>query len=176
MRFHSKVLACYPCNFFGKWRWEEGPRSRFHKPIAIASVCQLCFVLSSMDRKIEQHFCIQSYMKRGKSATETLEILHKDFGEHSLSCTMVFWMVLLFQGQSSVSWRWQTFRATKHRETTENVDKIREFFHEDCCQTIHELIDTTGISYGVCYEILTESLYIRHIATSSRQHVHPHIP
>jgi hypothetical protein len=28
-------------------------------------------------------------MQLGKSTTETLEMLHKDFGEHSLSCTAV---------------------------------------------------------------------------------------
>jgi hypothetical protein len=29
---------------------------------------------------------------------------------------------------------------------------------------IHELADTTGISYGVCQEILTDNLNMRHIA------------
>jgi hypothetical protein len=41
---------------------------------------------------------------------------------------------------------------------TENVEKIRELIHEDRRQTIHELADTTAISYGVCQEILTENL------------------
>jgi hypothetical protein len=43
-------------------------------------------------------------------------------------------------------------------KTTENVEKIRELIHEDRCRTIHELADTTGISYGECQEILTENL------------------
>jgi hypothetical protein len=47
---------------------------------------------------------------------------------------------------------------------TENVEKIRELIHEDCHQTIHELVDTAGISYGVCQEILTENLNMRRIA------------
>jgi hypothetical protein len=33
-------------------------------------------------------------------------------------------------------------------KTIENVEKILELFHEDRRQTIHELADTTGISYG----------------------------
>jgi hypothetical protein len=33
---------------------------------------------------------------------------------------------------------------------TENVEKIKELIHEDHRQTIHELIDTVGVSYGVC--------------------------
>jgi ribosomal protein S25 len=43
-------------------------------------------------------------------------------------------------------------------KTTENVEKIREFIHEDRHRTIHELADTVGISYGVRQEILTENL------------------
>jgi hypothetical protein len=38
-------------------------------------------------------------------------------------------------------------------KATENVEKIQELTHEDHRQTIHELVDTTGISYGVCQEI-----------------------
>jgi hypothetical protein len=50
-------------------------------------------------------------------------------------------------------------------KTTEHVEHIWELIHEDCCRTIHELADSIGISYGVCQEILTENLNMRHIAT-----------
>jgi hypothetical protein len=43
-----------------------------------------------MDGKIEQCVCIKFYVKLGKSTTETLEMLHEAFGEHSLSRTAVF--------------------------------------------------------------------------------------
>jgi hypothetical protein len=43
-----------------------------------------------MDGKIEQHVCIKFCVKLGKSAIETLEMLHEAFGEHSLSWTAVF--------------------------------------------------------------------------------------
>jgi hypothetical protein len=48
-------------------------------------------------------------------------------------------------------------------KTTENVKTIQGLIHEDCRQTIHELADKTGISYGVCQEILRESMNMRHI-------------
>jgi hypothetical protein len=35
-----------------------------------------------MDGKIEQCVCIRFCVKVGKSATETLEMLHEAFGEH----------------------------------------------------------------------------------------------
>jgi hypothetical protein len=37
-----------------------------------------------------QCVCIKFCVKLGKSATETLEMLHQAFGEHSLSWTAVF--------------------------------------------------------------------------------------
>jgi hypothetical protein len=40
--------------------------------------------------KIEQGVCINFCMKLGKSVTETLELLHEAFGEHSLSQTAFF--------------------------------------------------------------------------------------
>jgi hypothetical protein len=43
-------------------------------------------------------------------------------------------------------------------KTIENVEKIWELIHDVCRQTIHELTDTVGISYGVCQEILIENL------------------
>jgi hypothetical protein len=43
-----------------------------------------------MDGKIKQRVCIKFCMKLGKSATETLEMLHEAFGEHSLSRAVVF--------------------------------------------------------------------------------------
>jgi hypothetical protein len=54
-------------------------------------------------------------------------------------------------------------RQPSTSKMTENVEKIRNLIHEDCCQTIHEVADTIGISYGVS-QILTEYLNVRSIA------------
>jgi hypothetical protein len=51
-------------------------------------------------------------------------------------------------------------------KTTENVGNIQELIHEDCCRTIHELADTTEISYGVFQEILTENLNMHRTAAA----------
>jgi ribulose 1,5-bisphosphate carboxylase large subunit-like protein len=58
---------------------------------------------------------------------------------------------------------------------TENVEKIRELIHKDHHQTVHQVKDTVGISYGVCKDILTENLNIRRPAPSSLQRAHPHV-
>jgi hypothetical protein len=103
-----------------------------------------------MDGKIEQSFCI----KLGESAIETLEMLRGAFGEHSLSRTMVFeWHSHFKAGRVSVEDDKCSGRPSTSK-TTEDAEKIRELFHEDCRRTIHELADTVGIS--VFQEILTE--------------------
>jgi hypothetical protein len=43
-----------------------------------------------MGGKIKQCVCNKFCVKLGKSATETLQMLHEPFGEHSLSRTAVF--------------------------------------------------------------------------------------
>jgi hypothetical protein len=47
---------------------------------------------------------------------------------------------------------------------TENVETIQELINEDGRQTIHELTDTAGISYGVYQEILTKNLNMTNTA------------
>jgi hypothetical protein len=85
-----------------------------------------------------------------------------------------FSMTFTFQGRWSVSWRWRKFRATKHQQNNKKYCKIRLLIHEDRRRTIHELTDTTVISYGVC-QILSENLNMSHTASSSRQGTRPHV-
>jgi hypothetical protein len=52
-----------------------------------------------LDGKIEQQICIKFCVKLGKSVTETLDMLHDAYGEHSLSWTEVFeWHLRLKPG------------------------------------------------------------------------------
>jgi hypothetical protein len=119
-----------------------------------------------MDGKIKQCVCIKFCVKLGKSATETPEMLHEAFGKHSLSQTADFERHSRFKaGRVSVdddegSWRPST------NKTTEIFEKSRELIHEDHRQTVHELVDTAGISYRVCREIFTENLNMCRIAPS----------
>jgi hypothetical protein len=111
-----------------------------------------------MDSKIKQCVCIEFCVKLGKSTTETLEMLHEAFGEHSLSQKVVFECRSRFNtGRVSVEDDEHSGRP-RTSKTTENVKKIPELIHEDRRQTIHELADTVGISCRVCQEILTENL------------------
>jgi hypothetical protein len=44
------------------------------------------------------------------------------------------------------------------------LGKYQELIHEDVRRKIHEFLDTVGISYEVCQDILTENLNMRLIA------------
>jgi hypothetical protein len=117
-----------------------------------------------MDGKIEQRVCIKFCVKLGKSATETLEMLHETFGEHCLSRTAVFkWRSRFKAGRVSVEDGECSGRPSTSN-TTENVENIRQLINEDCRRTIHKLAYTVGISCGVCQEILMENLNMRRIA------------
>jgi hypothetical protein len=85
-------------------------------------------------------------------------------------------MAFTFQGQSSVSWRWRTFRVTKHQQNKRKCWKISELVQKVRRRTIHKLADTNGISCGACLEILTENMNMCHIAPSSRQRTRLCIP
>jgi hypothetical protein len=105
--------------------------------------------------------CVKLY----KSATEYPEVLSGAFGEPSLSLTAFFeWHSRFKAGRMSAEDGESSRRPTSSK-TTENVEKIREFIHEDRRRrTLQELADTVGISYGVCQEIVTESLNMLRIA------------
>jgi hypothetical protein len=118
-----------------------------------------------MDGKIEQHVCVKFCMKFSKCTTKTLEMLHGAFGEHSLALTAVFEWYSCFKASRVSLEDDECSGRPRTSKTTENVEKIQELIHEDHCQTIHEPTDTTGISYAVCQESLTENLNTHHTAT-----------
>jgi hypothetical protein len=78
-----------------------------------------------MDGKIEQCVCIKFCVKLGKSATETLEMLGEDFGEHSISRSAVFeWHSRFKAGRVSVEDDKCSGRPNTSK-TTENVEKFK---------------------------------------------------
>jgi hypothetical protein len=87
------------------------------------------------------------------------------FEEHSLSQTAVFKWHPCFKRVSVSVEDDECSGLPSANKTTENVERIIEPIHKDHHQTIHELAGATGISYGVCQEILTKDLDMHHIAS-----------
>jgi hypothetical protein len=77
-----------------------------------------------MDGKLEQCVCINFCVKLSKSATETTEMLHEAFEEHSLSQTAVFeWHSRFRTGRVSDEDD-ECSGQLSTSKTTENVEKI----------------------------------------------------
>jgi hypothetical protein len=77
-----------------------------------------------MDGKIKQRVCIKFCVKLGKCTTETLEMLHEDFGEQYLSRTAIFeWYSCFKAGRVSLEDDECSGRPSTSK-TTENVEKI----------------------------------------------------
>ena len=49
-------------------------------------------------------------------------------------------------------------------KTDDNVAKVREVIHSNCCLTVREVAEEVSISKTVCHEILTENLGMHRIA------------
>jgi hypothetical protein len=85
-----------------------------------------------MDGKIKQCVCIKFCVKISKSVTETPEMLCEAFGEHSLSQTAVFeWHSCFKVGRVSAEDDERSGQPSTSK-MTEDVEKIREFIHNDC--------------------------------------------
>jgi hypothetical protein len=91
-------------------------------------------------------------------------MLHEAFEEHSLRRTAVFEWHSCFKAGWVYAEDDECSGWPNTCKTIENVEYIRELIHEDRRRTIYELADTTGISYRVCQEILTENLNMCRIA------------
>jgi hypothetical protein len=84
----------------------------------------LCFILSVMDGKTEQHVCIKFCVKLCKYTTETLEMLCEASAEHSLSQREIFeWHSRLKAGQASVEDDKHSGQPSNDK-MTEKVEKI----------------------------------------------------
>jgi hypothetical protein len=75
------------------------------------------------------------------------------------------WLAFTFQGWSSVSWRWRTFRVTKQQQNDRKCWKNWELINEDRRRPIHKLADTLG-------DLNRKSDYAPHCSFIMTMHAH----
>jgi hypothetical protein len=115
------------CNCLGERRWEGRPRSYFRKPIATwyRAVNIHCFYTSAFLLRVS--ICLQWMAKSSNVSASSFAWSSVNQLPKLLNCFVRllrtffkqesgFWIAFTFQGRSSVSWRWRTFRATKHQQ------------------------------------------------------------
>ena len=119
----------------------------------------------------EQRICIKFCFRLNKTAAETHRMLKEAFGEQALSQARTSELFKHFKdGQECVE-------DDKHSgqpstcTTPEMIAKVREVTLEDRRQTIHDVCNRVGLSYGSCQRILVDELNMRRIAAKFVPHL-----
>jgi hypothetical protein len=124
----GKFPDFYSCNGLSERRWEGRLRSHFHKPIA--SVCYVtlhCEHTLFLQECFFDSFCLQRMAKSSNTSVSSFAWSSVNLLPNPLNASWGFWrtffqpdsgfwMTFMFQGQSSVRWRWWMFRASKHQQ------------------------------------------------------------
>ena len=116
-----------------------------------------------MDQRKEQQMCIKFCANLGKSATETLKMIHQGFGDQTLSRTQVFqWHTRFKTSHTSVDDE-HTGRLTSCT-ARETVARIQELIRQDQRRTICDIAEEVEVGYGTCQQVLTEELGMHRVA------------
>jgi hypothetical protein len=108
-----------------------------------------------MEKKVQQHVCIDFCFCLGKTGAETYEMLQAAFGESCLSRSKTFeWYSCFQNGRRSFEDDPRPGRpSTSHTEET--VARVREIVRADRRLTIREVAEDVGIAYEIncviCY-------------------------
>jgi hypothetical protein len=112
----------------------------------------------------EQRTCIKFCFKLNKTAAETHQMLKEACGEQSLSQARTFqWFKRFKDDRESVEDDKHSGRPSTYK-TPEMIAKVHEVILEDRRQTIHDVCNRVGLSYGSCQRILVDELNMRRIA------------
>jgi histone-lysine N-methyltransferase SETMAR len=115
----------------------------------------------------EQRICINFCFCLYKIAAETNRMLQEAFGDNAMSQRKTFlWYKRFKDGRTSVDDDERSGRPSTST-TPENIAKVREAILADRRQTIHDVCETAGLSYGTVQRILADNLNMRLISARS---------
>lgn len=123
------------------------------------------FSIFKMSEKVQQRSCIKFCFKNGISASETLEMLKKAFGDNALSRASVFdWYKLFKGGRERVE---DDERPGRPSTSTDehHVKEVKDLVLKNRRLTIRDLVDITQISFGSIQSILKDHLGLRRVAS-----------
>jgi len=102
--------------------------------------------------------------KSYKTAAETHRMLQEAFGDNAMSRSKTFlWSKRFKDGRTSVDDDERSGRPSTNT-TPENIAKVREAILADRRQTIHDVCEIAGLSYGTVQNILGDNLNMRRIS------------
>ena len=116
------------------------------------------FAVRRMAVQFEQRVNIKFCVKLGKTATETLQLLHDAYGDEALSRAQVFeWHRRFVLGRVSVEDDTRSGRPSS-LQNEDNVVRIRDMIMKDRTVTVRMLADALHINKSTCHQILQEDL------------------
>ena len=122
------------------------------------------FFTTDMTDFKEQRICIKFCFNLKKTAAETHQILQEAFGDNAMSQSKTFlWHKRFKDGRTSVDDDECSGRPSTST-TPENIAKVREAILADRRQTIHDVCEIIGLSYGTVQRILADNLNMRRIS------------
>jgi hypothetical protein len=117
-----------------------------------------------MTHFMEQRICIKFCFNLKKPATETHWMLHEAFGDNAMSQSKTFLRYKRFKNRwTSVDYDKNSGRPSTST-TLENIAKVREAILADRRQTIHDVCEIVGLSYGTVQCIFVDNLNTRRIS------------
>ena len=117
-----------------------------------------------MEKKIEQRVCLKFCVANGITATESLKILQKCFGESTLLRTQVFeWHKTFSEGREVV----ENFPHARRPSTSvndDNIEKVKKIVLENRRVGIREVAEALNISYGSTQHIAVHVMDMKRVA------------
>ena len=106
---------------------------------------------------IEQRINIKFCVKLGKTATETLKILHDVYDDSSMSRTKVFeWHKQFVEGRENMEDDPKSGRPCTFTTDT-NIEKVRQLVHSDRRLTIRVIANKVGMDKETVRTILVDT-------------------
>ena len=135
--------------------------------LTVVTLCQCC----EMDVKEEQRVANKFGCKVDFSATKTVELIQKAYGDAALSRTTIFeWHKRFREGRESMKEDERSGRPTTSR-TDDNIAAVDRMVKEDRNVTSRLIADTLGIPKTVVLRILREDLKKRKLCSSKNSTV-----
>lgn len=117
-----------------------------------------------MEKNIEQRVCLKFCVSNGFSATDSLKMLQKAYGESALSRSRVFeWHKDFSEGREVVENLPHAARSSTS-VNDDNVQKVKDIVLENRRVGIREIADHLSISYGSTQHILADILGMKRVA------------
>ena len=125
---------------------------------------KVCLAIFTMGKKIEQQVCLKFCVSNGITATESLKMLQKCFGESTLSRTQVFeWHKAFSEGREVVESLPHLSRLSTP-VNDDNIEKVKKIVLENRRVGIREVAESLKISYESTQNIVVYVLGKKRVA------------